>query len=271
MIFLFGSSIIYGMEEQNLNNSKISLSKKEIFSSLIIIFIELCFYFYMINYSVHHHDGWEGLGLIVLLPFLDIFAVWGIIKAIKYLKNRKYSYVSLILLIFSVLSFAPFPFSFVFRAISTPLIERYDYNKFTPEQKIQIQKSIDIANSKHEALVERYSILQKVSIVDDEYNVLILENGDIISPINPFHSQAKRDEFISWSKASLINQEVKVVIPDNNFGITYCDEPAASNYGNQTPQRLRQKYNLDPNKGGICSMYTAKVFYNNQALDEKFK
>jgi len=270
MIFIFVNDIIYSMEEQNLNNLKMSLNKKEIFSSLFIIFIELCFYFYMINYSIHH-DGWDGMGLIILLPFLDIFAVWGIIKAIKYLRRKKYSHISLILLIFSILSFAPFPFSFVFKSISTPLIERYDYNQLTPEQKIQKQTNIDMANSKHEALIKRYSTLQKVSIVDDEDNVLILENGDIILPINPFHSQTQRDEFISWSKANLINQEVKVVIPDNNFGITYCDEPAASNYGNQTPQRLRQKYNLDPNKGGICSMYSAKVFYDGQALDEKFK
>jgi NADH:ubiquinone oxidoreductase subunit 3 (subunit A) len=255
------------------SGSKLELNKKEKTVSSIIIIIEIIFAIFFAWFIIYRGTGWNGLILVyIFFPILDIFSVWGIFKGIILLKGKKIHFISVLLLLMSLCSFAPPYFiGYALKPITTSITNKNYLKTLSPEQKQQRQGNIDKANLQYNALAEKFKSPQIVSVVDDEYAVLILENGDIILPINPFTREGEKEDFISWAKENLINQEVQIKIPSHYFGITNCTDPSASNPGNQTTQKIRQKYNLSPDKGGICSIIGAKVSYNGQFLDEKFK
>lgn len=256
------------LKETNDDSAKVGSSV-----ALLIIYIEICSAIFFGWFAVYQNNGWNGLILVyTFFPLLDIFSIWGIFKSVSLLKRTNLRFVPILLLVLSILSFAP---PYLMGVILKPVIASVQNKNYMsglpPEEKLKRQAVIDRAHSRYEDLVQRFQTPHIVSVVDDQYGFLILENGDIISPIGTFTREGEKEEFISWAKTNLINQQVEVRLPAEGFGISYCTDPDAANSGNQAPEEIRQKYNIAPDKGGLCNIMNAQVFYKGQSLEGKFK
>jgi len=248
-----------------------SLSKIEIIISSIIITIEICSAVFFVWFIIYRASGWNGILLVYFFfPLLDIFSIWGIFKGITLLKEKGVHFISVLLLVLSLCSFAP-PYSigYILKPVTT-LIEKRQYkNNLLLEEKAnkQLQDLKNETHERYEILRKEFEIPQKISAVDTKYTVLILENGYIIRPINPFYSTKELANFIDWAKENLVSKEIEIKFPSEDFNILYCTDPDALKKEDWTFKTVEQNNNIS-NKNNICSILLAEIFYNGKSVEK---
>lgn len=219
--------------------AKSDLNIKEKILAIFLLLAEIGLVTFIVNFAVHNHSGWDGIAMVPFIILTSIVSLIGIVKSIKLFKKRKFHLLTLLLLFVSIFCVAPPIYGTL---ISKPLIEKYDYNRLTPEQKAYSQEMQTKEDVIYQNLVDTFKNPQTVVSVENHSGLLTLENGIVVSPnLGTFKSEQSRDEYITWARENLIGKQVSIELFNKN------------------------------DSGNIFVYVKARVFYKGEALDSKFK
>jgi hypothetical protein len=253
--------------------NKESLSKNNKIFIMGIVFAEIALIFIVAYFFALEEigGGWESLGAMPFFFAAIPLSITGILLGINFIINKKFSIFSIILIIFSIGTFPFLNTSFISSVIAPILIPmaQVRHNK-------NIQRSYSSYNKKqqlsYKKLSEKFKNTQKVLAIDEQYKVVVLQDGSIVQPYQVIGN--KLDNFIEWAKINLLNQEVKFELPFsentfynyNDIRFTSCDVGTGSIIIN-----IRKKYGFPEKESGFCSIIPVNIYWNNELINDKYK
>lgn len=273
------------INQQFVSGSMITSGKKPLklsskIFSILIIFIQIGIILRMgyLYTKGDYGDPWYGL-FQYSIPLL-VFSIVGLFVSVGYLKNRSKSYISIILLISSIISFP-----YIAERTSLYIIPQTslfgksasDIYKESPEYK-NIRSGIDEQKGYTKIITTEFKNPQKVLFVDDKLLVLILDNGYVVqlsnNPINM--SDVNQAVFIKWAKDNLVGKEVNFQVPnlkaDDDFisgSVTPCGSDVPD-YATSKVIEVRRKYGIQEDKGGFCGIIPVDINYEGKSLFNQF-
>jgi len=259
------------------NNSATYLQKRPLdpilqFFCLLLILSQVGLVFY-IAYAknVDPQFGYEfgALPYIFLALFLIIFSV---VFSAFCMRNREKHFFPRALLLISIL----FPFWSIIIPAIQPVFgpswqERYQESPEGKKYKANLERQNAIA----QVIYNEFKKPQKVIIADEEYKVLILENGYVVRLSNNPLEMGSHDQtvFIAWARENLIGKEATFSLPNYKSGmisggVAICEDEDENIY--LDTRTVREKYGIPKNKSGFCSEIPAQIIFEGESLYKKF-
>jgi len=250
--------------KEPLNNKNKILVASVVFVEIILMFV-IAYFFALDKVG----GAWESLGSIPFMLLAIPLSIIGVIFGIKFILHKKFSIFSAILIIFSIGTF-PFVSKFFLSSAIVPL--------FIPMAQVKhdkdYQKSVSDFSARqqlsYQQLTERFQNPQKVLAVNEQYAVLVLQDGSIVQPYQVV--DIKQKDFIVWAKINLLNQEVKFTLPHtentlyNNFNLLPCDVGIDG-----IVTAIREQYRLPEKESGFCSIIPVNIYWNGELVNDKYK
>lgn len=281
------------MEESNLKIEKKSLNLKEITISIILVAIQLFGIIFLIREVVYPSDYELAGGIIFMFYFfiIDIFSITGIILSIKLIKDKRLSFVSVLLLIVSIVCLEPIPGFIFVNGIAKPIGERIhgpEINRQKEQTLIQKTKQEEIYSNMVNTFKESQEIIGATDYKNDEggldYPVIILKDGDVIQIPNnnsfmPTQAENEKNKgnrvnLINYINKNLLNKKIQINLQpfekyqDNRtgyYGIYICDNGLIWQL-----KEIRKKYNLKEDVGYCSFINASEIYYNNKGLYQEY-
>jgi hypothetical protein len=253
------------------NTLKQPLNLKDKITAIIIVILELAIIIkvgYSLSYDHYNNAGWNFVMILFFIPGLFI-SIPGIIIGQSFLRKKRFSFISLLLLIISVCSFPligyPISNSIVSKILAPIALSNYNKTEIKSSTAYELKKK-----SLYESLSRNFQYPKKVLYVDDYIFVLILEDGYIIKPMD-ITDNKRRADFFLWAKKNLINKEIQIKLPliekgkYSQFYVLPCN--AGSGAG---VDYLIKKYTIPENSERICSTLEVQIYFKGQLINEMF-
>ena len=256
--------------QQNIKNKEPISNKNKMFV-MAIIFVQIVLllivgYYFALDKV---NGGWDSFGAIPYVLISVPLSIIGVIFGINFILKNKVSIFSIFLIIISI---GTFPFldrlflSSVIVPLLTPMAQvkhNKDWQKSVSDFSVKQQLS-------YQQLTERFKNSQKVLVVDDQYSVLVLQDGSVVQLYKV--TDIKQKDFIAWAKINLLNQEARFELPftentlNNNLHLLPCDVGIDG-----MVTAVRKQYELQEKESGFCSIIPVNIYLKGELINDKYK
>lgn len=255
------------MEDSNVTTKKeLSLRQKSLLwffiLSQIVITLRIAYL-----YSESHMQGtWASFSIIfIFAPIEVILTIFGIIFSSIYLAKYKSKYLTLSVLIISILGFPLWSLS-IQNAISpifNPITKKASDIEYEKESREHDRKTQVI----YESLLKEFSTPQKV--VGIEGPRILLEKGYVLDVFRSLNiSSDKISEFEIWVNNNLVGKNVIVHMgsKEESGPLKSCTSGMDSSV-----MDIRNKFRFPVEKSGICDSIDAAIYFDNTEIGTLFK
>ncbi|MBP9851644.1 MAG: hypothetical protein KBC67_00070 [Candidatus Pacebacteria bacterium] len=210
--------------------------------------------------------GWDAIGSWPYVMIALVVCIVGIVKGIFYLRKMKPHALSWALIIVSVIAF---PLPGLASRLIVPLITPAVQSSY----RIERQNEWATYDAKQEDVSEAVTLIfqnpQKVVAIDEEYNLVLLENGMVLRLLG-IDNLDKEKEFAAWAKNTIVGNSVELSLKGNNDGlrpsqIMTCD----AGYENVV-KLVRKRNGMSETEGGYCSIISVYMSWQGESVNAQF-
>ncbi|HRH31411.1 MAG TPA: hypothetical protein PK950_01975 [Candidatus Paceibacterota bacterium] len=210
--------------------------------------------------------GWDAISSWPYVIIALVICIVGIVKGIFYLRKMKSHALSWALVLVSIITF---PLPGLASRLIVPLITPAVQSSY----RIERQKEWAAYDAKQEDTSEAITAIfrnpQKVVAIDEEYNLMLLENGMVLRLLG-IDNLDKEKEFAAWAKNTIVGNTVELSLKGNNDGlrpgqIMTCD----AGYENIV-KLVRKRNGMSETEGGYCSVISVYMNWQGKSVNEQF-